>query len=118
MQWDDNLYSFEERGDDIGYYINHSCDSNLWMQDACTLIAKRDVEKGEELTADYALWSEDENNVSKWACNCGSKYCRKKVTGNDWKLSDVQKRYKEHFSPLINKRIFNANYLMGLGSLR
>ena len=32
MQWDDNLYSFEERGDDIGYYINHSCDSNLWMK--------------------------------------------------------------------------------------
>lgn len=48
MQWDEDLFSVEERGDDIGYYINHSCDPNLWMQDAYTLVAKRDIREGEE----------------------------------------------------------------------
>ncbi len=105
MQWDEDLFSVENRGDDIGYYINHSCDPNLWMQDAYTLVAKRDIEEGEEITADYALWEADENYVSKWKCSCGLSFCRKRITGKDWRLPGLQKRYKGHFSPLINKRI-------------
>lgn len=107
MQWDDDLYSIEDRGDDIGYYINHSCDPNLWMQDAYTLEARRDIEADEELTADYAMWEADENYISKWECSCGSDTCRKKITGKDWRLEELQERYKDHFSPLINKRINN-----------
>jgi len=37
--------------------------------------------------------------------NVGAKVCRKKVTGVDWKVKEIQNRYKDHFSPLINKRI-------------
>ena len=105
MQWDDDLYSYEDRGDDDGYFINNSCDPNMWMADAYTLIARRDIKKDEELTADYALWEADENYVSKWECKCGSSLCRERVTGKDWRNPDLQKRYKDHFSPLINKRI-------------
>lgn len=105
MQWDVDLYSVEDRGNDMGYFINHSCDSNTWMQDAYTLIAKHDIQTGEEITADYSLWEADLNYVSKWKCQCGSPVCRKTVTGNDWELSEIQERYKGHFSPLINKRI-------------
>lgn len=105
MQWNTNLFSVENRGDDSGYYINHSCDSNLWMKDAYTLIAKTDINRGEEITADYVLWEADEAYVSKWNCKCGAKVCRKKVTGVDWKVKEIQNRYKDHFSPLINKRI-------------
>ena len=105
LQWDYNLYSVEDRGDDMGYFINHSCDSNTWMEDAYTLVAKLDIQIGEEVTADYALWEADPNYVSKWNCSCGSPVCRKKITGNDWKLPEVQARYGGHFSPLINKRI-------------
>lgn len=104
MQWDNDLFSVEDRGDDQGYFINHSCDSNLWMQGTFTLIAKRDITPNEEITADYALW-EAWGYVSSWDCNCGSLLCRKKVTGKDWRLPEVQKRYLNHFSPLINKRI-------------
>jgi|YNPBryulayer2012_1023412.scaffolds.fasta_scaffold14247_3 SET domain-containing protein len=104
LQWDDNLYSVEDKGEDVGYFINHSCDSNTWMTDAFTLSARRDIKKGEEITADYALW-ESPDYVSSWECLCGSPYCRGRVTGNDWKLPEVQERYKGHFSPLINKKI-------------
>ncbi len=55
MQWDEDLFSVEDRGDDEGYFINHSCDSNLWMRRAFSLVARRDIEKGEELNADYVL---------------------------------------------------------------
>lgn len=105
MQWDEDLFSVEDRGDDIAYYINHSCEPNLWMQDAYTLVARRDIKEGEEITADYALWEADENYVSKWKCACGSSFCRKRITGRDWRLPELQERYKGHFSPLINKRI-------------
>ena len=30
------------------YSLNHSCDSNLWMQDAITLAARRAISPGEE----------------------------------------------------------------------
>ncbi|MEI6773545.1 MAG: SET domain-containing protein [bacterium] len=56
MQRDDNLFSVEDRGDDETYFINHSCDGNLRMKDAFTLIARTDINKDEEITADYALW--------------------------------------------------------------
>jgi hypothetical protein len=37
---------------------NHSCDSSLWMLDARTVGARRDIAAGEELTLDYALVTE------------------------------------------------------------
>lgn len=105
MQWDDNLYSVEVRGERSGYFVNHSCDPNLWMEGTYALIAMKDIREGEELTADYAIWEADESWVSKWECNCGSSLCRKRITGKDWRKSELQWRYKGHFSPIINKRI-------------
>jgi len=105
MQLDDNLFSIEDHGDDLTYFMNHSCDPNVWMQDAVTLIARTDIQRGEELTADYAMWEGDEDFVSTWTCVCNSPLCRKKVTGKDWKIPELQDRYANHFSPLINKRI-------------
>ena len=34
---------------------NHSRDPNLWMGDEVTILARRDIDIGEELTIDYAL---------------------------------------------------------------
>jgi uncharacterized protein len=109
MHLDDDLYSIEERGDDLSYFINHSCDPNIWMQDAITLLARRDIITGEELTADYALWEGDEEHIAPWTCHCGSSICRTKITGKDWQIPELQKSYAHHFSPLINKRISQSN---------
>jgi SET domain-containing protein len=105
LQWDDDLFSVEDRGEDDAYFINHSCDPNVWMSDAFTLVARRDISTGEELTADYALWEAREDYVSSWDCHCGAKNCRGKVTGTDWMLQELQISYSGHFSPLLNKRI-------------
>lgn len=107
MQWDDDLFSVEDRAAEDAYFINHSCDSNTWMQDAFTVVARKNIAVGEEVTADYALWEHDESHVSDWDCHCGSKLCRKTHTGADWRLPELQKRYKNHFTPFLNKKIKN-----------
>jgi hypothetical protein len=105
MQWDNDLYSIEDRGEDDGYFINHSCNSNLWMDGAFSLVARTDISEGEEATADYALWEADKDYISKWLCKCGMADCRGRVTGTDWELRTIRDKYRNHFSPLINKRI-------------
>lgn len=104
MQWDDDLWSAEDRGDDPTYFLNHSCDPNTWMKDAWTVVAKRDIAANEEITADYVVWEADENYVASWECVCGSPSCRKRITGKDWRLPEVQERYKDHLVPFIERR--------------
>ena len=105
MQLDDNLYSVEERGEDRTYFMNHSCDPNVWMTDAVTLAARRSIPTGEELTVDYALFEAAEDFTAAWECACGSNVCRKQVTGRDWRRPALQERYVGHFLPLIARRI-------------
>jgi SET domain-containing protein len=106
VQVDDDLYSVEPRDspEDDTYFINHSCNPNVWMVDAYTFVTSRDVRKGEELTVDYALFV-SEDYVSKWTCRCGAKECRGKVTGKDYLISRLEKKYAGHFSPVISKKI-------------
>ena len=85
--------------------INHSCNSNLWMLDEVTLVARHDIAAGEELTLDYALTTVEPEWVLNQPCQCGSVLCRHRITGNDWLLPDVQQRYQGHFAPFINARI-------------
>ncbi len=84
-------------------YGNHSCDANLWMADAVTLIARRAILPGEEVTSDYALYTAD--LPFELACHCGSAACRGRVTNDDWRRKGVQERYAGHFSPFLNRRI-------------
>ena len=105
MELEDGLYIIEERGEDPSYFMNHSCDPNVWMADTMTLVARLDVMPDEELTTDYALFEASEGFTMDWECLCGSPHCRKRVTGRDWRLSELQERYAGHFLPLIAKRI-------------
>jgi len=89
--------------DDLIGFGNHSCNPNLWMIDAITIVARRDIAPDEELTIDYAM-----HTVSAWwsmACQCGEPHCRHIITGNDWLRAELQERYTDHFSPFINERI-------------
>ncbi|MEO6398990.1 MAG: SET domain-containing protein [Tepidiformaceae bacterium] len=85
--------------------FNHSCDSNAWMADAVTVVARRDVAAGEELTVDYALQTVQPVPLLEVPCACGSLVCRGKITGVDWRIPALQGRYAGHFAPFINVRI-------------
>ncbi|MHB8597560.1 MAG: SET domain-containing protein [Ktedonobacteraceae bacterium] len=88
--------------------INHSCDANLWLHDEVTIVARRAIAAGEELTLDYALTTVEPQWQLDQPCQCGTIACRHTVTGNDWQLSDVQQRYQGHFAPFINERILKS----------
>jgi len=84
-------------------FVNHSCDPNAGLSGHSTLIAMRDIEVGDHVCFDYAM--SDASPYDEFECQCGSYNCRKRVTGDDWKLPDIQKRYKGYFSPYIQRRI-------------
>lgn len=107
IQIEESLYLVEDVETTRFLYasMNHSCDSNTWMQDEATLVARRDIEAGEEVTIDYALFTTQSNWMLDSRCRCGSPYCRRVITGDDWMREDVQERYRDHFSPFINRRI-------------
>jgi hypothetical protein len=88
--------------DDPARYGNHSCDPNLWLADEVTLVARRRIDAGEELTVDYATMT-----VVAWEmeCRCGAAVCRGVVTGEDWRRPELQERYAARFAPFINARI-------------
>lgn len=96
------------RGDktiDDDYYLNHSCDPNIWLIDEARLAARRRISAGEEITMDYATHFADPEWSMKTVCNCRSTLCRGQITGKDWMREDLQKRYAGHFTPYLNQRI-------------
>jgi hypothetical protein len=107
IQIDDHLHLVEdpEVTRHLEGSMNHSCDSSAWMADEVTLVARRDIEPGEEVTVDYALFTTQSNWMLDNRCHCGSPHCRRVITGDDWRRADVQERYRNHFSPFINRRI-------------
>ncbi len=109
VQVTDDLYIAEPVGtpDGLDDFINHSCNPNLWMEDEYMLIARWDIKKGEELTIDYALFLSEPD--WKMKCLCGAENCRGLVAGNDWKLKELQYRYKNYFSPYLNEKIKKLN---------
>ena len=84
-------------------YMNHSCDPNTWWASDSRLVARRGISRGEEITYDYA--TSDCNDDLNMICNCGSKNCRKIIIGNDWKIKEIQERYKGLFQKNIQDKI-------------
>ncbi|MCH8827520.1 MAG: SET domain-containing protein-lysine N-methyltransferase [Chloroflexi bacterium] len=84
--------------------INHSCDPNVWPVDSITFVARRDVLPGEELTVDYATFSEP-GWVAPWLCECGASLCRRGITGRDYRLHDLRERYGDHWTPYVRRHI-------------
>ncbi len=104
-----HLVDLIQTPDQVEGSINHSCDSNLWMNDEVTIAARRDIAAGEELTLDYALVTSDPTWRLDRPCQCDSPRCRHVVTGGDWRLLDVRRRYAGHFAPFLNTRIETLN---------
>lgn len=86
-----------------GDYVNHSCDPNAGLSGQIGLVAMRDIQTGEEVCFDYAMC--DTMPYDEFDCGCGQPNCRSHVTGNDWQIPALQKRYAGYFSPHVQRRI-------------
>lgn len=88
----------------MDYFVNHACDPTVWPVDAVTIVARRDIPAGGEVTGDYATWKSDPDYVIA-PCRCGSPSCRHRSCGDDWRRPELQARYAGHFLPYISRRI-------------
>jgi SET domain len=85
----------------IEWYLNHSCDGNCGFNDDGDFVAIRDIEKGAELSYDYALIESNPHFLMK--CGCGSQNCRHSVTGNDWKDEEFVVKNRDHMHPRLRR---------------
>jgi uncharacterized protein len=88
---------------EVGDFVNHSCAPNAGLAGQMALVALRSIRAGEEVCYDYAM--SDGSDYDEFACSCGTSMCRGKVTGRDWRLSELQERYEGHFSPYLHRRM-------------
>jgi len=73
------------------------------------MIARRDIEPGEEVTFDYGTqesadfpWYED----GCWECRCGTTRCRGRLRPDDWKrLSDESWYPDDAFAPYLKEKL-------------
>jgi hypothetical protein len=79
-------------------FLNHRCDPNVGVQGNSVFVAMRDVEPGEELTIDYAMIDDCDDRME---CRCGAAGCRGVVTGRDWRIGELQRRYGRYFSTYL-----------------
>ena len=85
------------------HYGNHSCEPTLWHGDALTLVTRRAVAAGEELTVDYA--TQTDHAEFRMACQCGAPRCRGTVTGEDWRDPTWQTVYRDHVVPAVARHL-------------
>jgi hypothetical protein len=84
--------------------LNHSCDPTLaWSPADSHLATRRDVLPGEELTVDYATLSADPQLLVR--CHCETYRCRQMVTGDDWQIPELRRRYAGQFAPEVQRQI-------------
>jgi SET domain-containing protein len=111
VQLDSTKYNEARIGDDLfvatpiamHYYVNHSCDPNIANDNAL-----HDIQAGEEITIDYAF-GEANPAFRLEPCHCGSPLSRGQVTGNDWMLPELQKRYQGLFTTFVEQLIQKHN---------
>jgi SET domain-containing protein len=103
LQIDEDLFLLTAERPEPNDCFNHSCDPNLGLSGQIVLISMREIRAGEELTFDYAMT--DGEPYDEFECHCGTRQCRRLVTGNDWKRPELWSRYDGYFSPYLAKRI-------------
>jgi SET domain-containing protein len=103
IQVEEDLYLVPDEEVDEGDLINHSCEPNCGLRGSSILVTMRAVAPGEQLTYDYA--TSDGSHYDEFTCFCGTATCRDKVTGNDWTIPELQERYRNWFSPYLQRRL-------------
>ena len=103
VEVDAGIYLLPISVGDTADYINHSCNPNAGLKGQISLVAMKDISPFEEVCFDYAMT--DSSDYDEFECLCGTPNCRKRITGNDWKLPELHKRYKGYFSTYLQSLV-------------
>lgn len=91
---------------DAGLYVNHSCKPSAGIKGKITLVAIKDIARGDEVTIDYSItecaefWEMD--------CYCGSKRCRRKIGPIQTLPIKIYKEYLPYI-PRFFQNIYEKN---------
>lgn len=80
--------------------INHSCDPNAWF-DGLNMVARRPIQRGEQITMDYATFCSD--LMQPFVCQCGAPDCRGEIRATDH-LAPFVERYGDHLSDYVHTK--------------
>jgi len=83
-------------------FLNHSCEPNVGIQGQIVFVAMHAIAQGEELTLDYATI---ERPAEPMACRCGASDCRRRITGQDWRKPELQRKYGRYFAWYLLERM-------------
>jgi hypothetical protein len=97
----------EDEYESVMLFINHSCEPNVGFAGNVVLVAMCDIDAGEELTTDYAMFDDYEGSMD---CTCGRPACRRRVDGRDWQRPDLQERYRGYFSWYLDRKMRNDGF--------
>jgi uncharacterized protein len=103
LQVADDLFLLAPDEMELADFVNHSCEPSTGLFGATMLIARRDIDAGEEITFDYAMC--DSVDYDEFPCACGTASCRGIVSGADWRRPELWDRYEGRFSPYLQTRI-------------
>jgi len=95
----------EDPDHEATYFQNHSCDPSTWWVDEITLIARRDILAGDEITYDYGTSESDETELGLDGCLCGSSICRGSIRGDDHLRPDLIEKYGKYMQPYLRERV-------------
>lgn len=105
LQIEDNLYIAPASAAEVEanlMCLNHSCSPNVGVRGQITFVTMRDVPADAELTIDYAMIDGDPSE--RMECSCGASNCRRVITGDDWRLPELRRRYAGYFSRYLEDR--------------
>jgi hypothetical protein len=88
--------------------FNHSCEPNCDYDSSdgkWALIARRDIDKGEELTYHYGCFETEDSLMTGMKCNCGAVSCQGELTFDYWRNKDWQRQFENVASAFIKRKI-------------
>lgn len=83
------------------YFINHSCNPNAGIKGKVSIVAMRNIKKGEEITIDYSITEAEK--LWHMKCNCGNKNCRKKIKSIQFLPEKIYIKYLPFIPKYIQK---------------
>lgn len=107
IQIDDDLVLTGFNNNEPADYFNHSCEPNAGIKGQIFLVSMFNINKGDQITFDYAMCLYSKTNESYYSmrCLCQSKNCRKFITSDDWKNTQLQKKYDGYFQYFLQEKI-------------
>lgn len=84
------------------WYLNHSCKPNVGLKGTRTIVAMRNIKKGEEITMDYSITEDDP--YWKMNCVCEQKGCRKVIRSIRFLPQKLFQKYKRYIPEWLKRR--------------